>query len=221
MAEEAASQIAIVDIDLHGAEHLAQELEKQYDCVFLPIQASVSNIADVEKCFEIVQVKIGRLDILVNNAGVCGIIDMDEITMQGWDRTYDINVKGCFQFARAAMRIMKQQRYGRIVNMASQAGKIGGLMVGVDYSTSKGAVLTLTKSLAKVGAKYNVTVNSIAPGLIATGMTGEFGYDPDMVPLGRIGTPEEVADVVLFASSDLSRYMTGACLDVNGGMTMC
>ena len=164
--------------------------------------------------------KAGCLDILVNNAGVCGIISMDEITSERWDRTYSINVKGTFLFSREAMKIMKTQRYGRIVNMASQAGKVGGVMVGMDYSSSKGAVLTLTKSLAKEGAPYNVTVNSVVPGLIGTNMTESFGYDRATVPIGRIGTPDEVAGVVLFAASDLSRYMTGACLDVNGGMSM-
>ena len=219
-AQEGAFKIAIADIDLNSTQALADELEKMYDCEILAIKASVSNMDDVNRCFKIIIERMGNLDILVNNAGVCEIVDIDDITMERWDRTYDINVKGAFLFARGAMRLMKTQQYGSIVNMASQAGKIGGLMVGVDYSSSKGAVLALTKSLAKVGAQYNITVNSIAPGLIATGMTDSFGYDPNSVPLGRIGTPEEVADAVLFAASDLSRYITGACFDVNGGMSM-
>jgi 3-oxoacyl-[acyl-carrier protein] reductase len=104
--------------------------------------------------------------------------------------------------------------------MASQAGKSGGVMIGLDYSTSKGGLLTLTRSLAKIAAPYNITVNSVAPGFVNTDMTASFGYDPASVPLGRIAVPEEIADVVLFAASDLSRYMTGACLDVNGGISM-
>ena len=132
----------------------------------------------------------------------------------------NVNLKGPFLFAREALRLMKPKKYGRIINIASQAGKIGGLIVGMDYSSSKAGLLCLTKSLAKNGAEYGITVNSVAPGLINTEMTTTFDYDPETIPLKRVGTPEEVADVVLFLASDLSRYVTGACIDVNGGMTM-
>jgi 3-oxoacyl-[acyl-carrier protein] reductase len=219
-AQEGARQIAIVDIDLSGAERLAETVHKQFGCECVPVRASIDSEADVTACFEIIAARFDRLDILVNNAGVGGVIDMDDLTPARWDRTFGINVRGSFLMAREAIRLMKPHRSGRIVNMASQAGKIGGLMIGMDYSCSKGAVLTLTKSLARVCAPHGITVNSVAPGLIATGMTDTFGYDPGTVPLGRIGTPEEVADVVLFAASDLSRYITGACFDVNGGMSM-
>lgn len=140
--------------------------------------------------------------------------------MKAWDLTMNVNLKGPFLFAREALRLMKPQKSGRIINIASQAGKIGGLIVGMDYSSSKSGLLCLTKSLAKNAAAYSVTVNSIAPGLIATEMTTTFGYDPETIPLKRVGTPEEVADVALFLASDLSRYITGACIDVNGGMSM-
>lgn len=219
-AEEGAKQIAIVDIDLAGADRLAGEIQQQYGCECIPVKTSIDNEADVKACFETIASRFERLDILVNNAGVGGVIDMDDLTPARWDRTFGINVRGSFLMAREAIRLMKPHRSGRIVNMASQAGKIGGLMIGMDYSCSKGAVLTMTKSLAKVCASLGITVNSVAPGLIATGMTDTFGYDPTTVPLGRIGTTEEVADVVLFAASDLSRYVTGACFDVNGGMSM-
>ena len=219
-ARQGSSQIALVDIDEKGAVKLAERLKEEFGCEGIPIKASVSSEEDVKNCFSIAGKRMGHLDILVNNAGVGGVIDMDDITKERWNRTYDINVWGSFMFARHAIGLMKQNRYGRIVNMASQAGKIGGLMIGMDYSTSKGAVLTLTKSLAKVCAEYGITVNSVAPGLIATHMTDTFDYDPQVVPLKRIGTSEEVADVVVFAASDLSRYITGACFDVNGGMSM-
>jgi len=219
-AEEGASQIAIIDIDLAGAQQLAEQVQQQYGCGCVAIKASIDSEADVKACFETIASRFERLDILVNNAGVGGMIAMDDISPTRWDRTFGINVRGSFMMAREAIRLMKPHRSGRIVNMASQAGKIGGLMIGMDYSCSKGAVLTMTKSLAKVCAPLGITVNSVAPGLIATGMTDTFGYDPATVPLGRIGTPDEVADVVLFAASDLSRYITGSCFDVNGGMSM-
>ena len=132
----------------------------------------------------------------------------------------NVNLRSAFLFSREALKMMEAQRYGRIINMASQAGKSGGITVGVDYAVSKAGILNLTKSLAKQAAPFNVTVNSVAPGLIATAMTTTFGYDPETVPLKRIGTPEEVADAVLFVASDLSRYVTGSCIDVNGGILM-
>ena len=117
---------------------------------------------------------------------------------------------------------MKAKGYGRIINMSSIAGHVGGLTSGVDYATTKGAVLTLTKSVAKQGAAYGVTCNSIAPGNIKTAMEKVFGsdWDPMAVPMHRLGEPEDISEVVLFLASDMSRYMTGCCLNVNGGLFM-
>jgi 3-oxoacyl-[acyl-carrier protein] reductase len=154
---------------------------------------------------------------LTDIGGFGGLFELD---MKSWDLTMAVNLKGTFLFSREAVRIMKKQKFGRIINMASQAGKSGGIMIGADYSASKGGVLTLTKTFAKAAAEYNITVNSVAPGLIATEMTKTYNYDPETFPLKRIGTPEEVADVCLFLASDLSRYITGACIDVNGGISM-
>ena len=145
---------------------------------------------------------------------------MHEITCESWDLTMNVNARAAFLFARQALAMMEPQKCGRIVNMSSQAGKSGGLMIRLDYAVSKAAVLNLTKSLAKYAAQYNITVNSVAPGLIGTDMTKNFGYDAETVPLKRIGTPNEVADAVMFVASDLSRYITGACIDVNGGISM-
>ena len=131
-----------------------------------------------------------------------------------------INLKGTFLFSREALNIMKPKRSGKIVNIASQAGRIGGLIVSPDYPASKAGVICLTKSLAKNAAAYNVNVNSVAPGLIATEITQTYHYDPETIPLKRVGTPEEIADVILFLASDMSRYIIGGCIDVNGGMTM-
>jgi 3-oxoacyl-[acyl-carrier protein] reductase len=145
---------------------------------------------------------------------------MDEITCDQWNLTMNVNVRAAFLFARQALKMMTHQKYGSIINMSSQAGKSGGYMIGMDYAASKAALLNLTKSLAKYAAPYGILVNSVAPGLIATDMTTNFGYNDEMVPIGRIGKPEEVADATLFLASDLSRYVTGACIDVNGGLSM-
>jgi Dehydrogenases with different specificities (related to short-chain alcohol dehydrogenases) len=212
--------LAIVDLDVEMADITAKEIKEKTDCSCIAIKANVANEEDVKNAFEVIINKFDTVDILVNSAGICKIIKIEEITMEQWDRTMDINVKGTFLFSRAALKIMKRKNCGRIVNVASQAGKIGGLIVGPDYPASKAGVLCLTKSLAKAAAAFNINVNSVAPGLIGTEMTSNFGYDSASVPLGRIGSPEEVADVILFLASDMSRYITGACIDVNGGMTM-
>jgi len=109
---------------------------------------------------------------------------------------------------------------GKIVNIASLAGEVGGIMVGANYAASKAGIICLTKSLAKYAAPYNININSISPGFINTEMTKDFGYNSDSVPLGRVGTSEEVSDVVLFLCSDAARYITGANIDVNGGIYM-
>ncbi len=219
-AENGASLVFIVDTDEVSAKNTAQSITENTACRCVPLYADVSNEEHVAGVFEEIRKQSERLDILVNSAGICRIVDMNDLTMKAWDVTLNVNLKGPFLFAREALKMMKAQKYGRIVNIASQAGKIGGITAGMDYSSSKAGLLCLTKSLAKNCAEYGVTVNSVAPGLISTDMTTSFGYDPQTVPLRRIGTPEEVADTVLFLASDLSRYMTGACIDVNGGMSM-
>lgn len=215
-----AKGIAVVDLDMEMAVMTAEEITQKTGCECIAIKANVACEEDVNHVFDVALNRFGTIDILVNSAGICRIVSMDDVTMEEWDRTMDINVKGTFLFSRSALKIMKQKMSGKIVNVASQAGKIGGLIVGPDYPASKAAVICLTKSLAKAAAPFNINVNSVAPGLIATEMTRNFGYDSASVPLGRIGTSEEVADVILFLASDMSRYITGACIDVNGGMTM-
>ena len=219
-AQHGAENIFIVDMDEKALRSTEAAINENFDCRCVPICADVSNEKRTYEVFDKVKQEAGKLDILVNSAGVCRIVDINDLEMNAWDLTLNVNLKGPFLYAREALKLMKPQKSGRIINIASQAGKIGGLMVGMDYSSSKAGLLCLTKSLAKNCAEYNVTVNSVAPGLIATELTASFGYEPEMIPLKRVGAVEEVADVVLFLASELSRYMTGACLDVNGGMTM-
>ena len=219
-ANKGAGEVVIVDIDVEKANKVATEIASKTKCKCIAAKANVADEQDVKAVFDLTLATFGTLDILVNSAGICKIIGMDEITMEQWDRTMNINIKGTFLFSREALKILKPKKDGKIVNVASQAGKIGGLIVGPDYPASKAGVICLTKSLAKAAAAYNVNINSVAPGLIGTEMTRNFGYDGASVPLGRLGTPEEVADVIVFLASDMSRYITGACIDVNGGMTM-
>ena len=222
-AEEGAKGILIVDLNVDDAEKVAKEIMAQYpECKCVAVKCNVAKEADVDHCFEVLDQEFGTLDILVNNAGITNKIPFDEMTLEHWNLTYSINITGAFLFAQRAMRIMKAKGYGRIINMSSIAGHVGGLTSGVDYATTKGAMLTLTKSVAKQGAAYGVTCNSIAPGNIKTAMEKVFGsdWDPMAVPMHRLGEPEDISDVVLFLASDMSRYMTGCCLNVNGGLFM-
>ena len=222
-AEEGAKGILIVDLNVDDAEKVAKEIMAQYpECKCVAVKCNVAKEADVDHCFEVLDQEFGTLDILVNNAGITNKIPFDEMTLEHWNLTYSINITGAFLFAQRAMRIMKAKGYGRIINMSSIAGHVGGLTSGVDYATTKGAMLTLTKSVAKQGAAYGVTCNSIAPGNIKTAMEKVFGSDRDpmAVPMHRLGEPEDISDVVLFLASDMSRYMTGCCLNVNGGLFM-
>lgn len=219
-ARHGAEFILIADMDITNAQETAKSISEEYSTRCKAIKADVSNERDVINTFDAFRKEAGRLDILLNCAGIskpAGIYDLD---IRMWDLTMAVNLKGTFLFCREALKMMEKQKSGRIINMASQAGKSGGIMIGADYSASKGGIITLTKTFAKAAAASGVTVNSVAPGLIATEMTSAFNYDAATVPLKRIGTPEEVADVCLFIASELSRYMTGACLDVNGGILM-
>ena len=222
-AEEGAKGILIVDLNVDDAEKVAKEIMAQYpECKCVAVKCNVAKEADVDHCFEVLDQEFGTLDILVNNAGITNKIPFDEMTLEHWNLTYSINITGAFLFAQRAMRIMKAKGYGRIINMSSIAGHVGGLTSGVDYATTKGAMLTLTKSVAKQGAAYGVTCNSIAPGNIKTAMEKVFGsdWDPMAVPMHRLSEPEDISDVVLFLASEMSRYMTGCCLNVNGGLFM-
>jgi 3-oxoacyl-[acyl-carrier protein] reductase len=219
-AAEGAANLMIVDIDMDAANKTAKKISDKYKCKCVAVKANVAAESDVKGVFVKVKSEFGGLDIMVNNAGICSMVSIEDLTMEAWYRTMDINLKGTYLFCRESFKMMREKRAGKIINMASQAGKIGGIMVGADYPASKAGVLCLTKTFAKKAAPYNINVNSVAPGLIGTEMTKAFGYENETIPLGRIGTPEDVAGAVLFLASKYSDYITGACIDVNGGMTM-
>jgi len=134
----------------------------------------------------------------------------------------DINLKGTFLFMRQAFLLMQEQKYGKVVNVSSISGQVGGIRTSPAYAASKAGILSITKSFAKLGAIDNITVNSIAPGIIDTELTRapDFNYSVDEVPMKRVGQPQDVADTALFLASDMSAYITGQCINVNGGMYM-
>jgi 3-oxoacyl-[acyl-carrier protein] reductase len=167
----------------------------------------------------------GRLDVLVNNAAIAPVTNIDEITVEEWDRVMALNVRGAFICSQVALRQMRLQGGGRIIFISSQAGQTGGSFVGAHYSASKAALLGLTKSFARAGAEHGVLVNCVSPGQIDTTMTASFPPEKvrklkRSIPLKRMGRPEEVAHVVVFLASEGASYLTGATVPVNGGMLM-
>jgi len=220
-AEHGASYIMIVDMDIENGTSTAKAIQKEYGVRCSAMSADVSDENSVKSVFASFLKDCDHLDVLLNCAGICRAISMDEISVNSWDLTMAVNVKGAFLFTREALKLMRPRRFGKIINMSSQAGKSGGITAGMDYSVSKGGLLTLTKSTAKAVAEDNINVNTIAPGLIVTAMTNTtFHYDPQTVPLKRLGTPQDIANAFVFLSSELSSYITGACIDVNGGILM-
>jgi 3-oxoacyl-[acyl-carrier protein] reductase len=216
---EKGAKVVVVDLNKRGAEETNLEIQtKGGKAIF--IKADVSKKEDVESIVNITENNFGGIDILVNCAGICQIRNIEDITEQEWDKVMSVNLKGTFLMCQSILKGMKKYKRGKIVNMASLAGEVGGIMVGVNYAASKAGIICLTKSLAKYAAPYNINVNSVSPGFISTEMTKDFGYNPDTIPLGRVGTPGEVSDVILFLCSDAARYITGANIDVNGGIYM-
>ncbi len=186
--------------------------------------ADVSQAAAVDTVVSGTNNALGRLDILVNNAGITRDTFLLRMSEQDWDAVIDINLKGTFLFTKAASKLMIRQKNGVIVNIASIIGLIGNAGQS-NYAASKAGVIALTKSAAKELASRNIRVNAVAPGFIETKMTEALPEEIrrkmlEAIPAGRFGRPEDVAEAVLFLSSDASSYMTGQVLNVSGGMVM-
>ena len=213
------ADIVIPEVNIANAEAAASEIQALgRKCEV--IETDVSNGDSVRKMVNQTLNEFGRIDILVNNAGIFSYTRIDACTEEEWDRMMAVNLKGPFLCSQAVMETMKAQRSGRIINLGSLAGQVGGIVASAPYSASKAGVMCLTKSLARVLGEYGITVNSIAPGIAATEMAKNH---PDMraqIPLGRVADASEVASAILFLASEEGRYLTGATLDVNGGIRM-
>jgi 2-dehydro-3-deoxy-L-rhamnonate dehydrogenase (NAD+) len=188
----------------------------------LSIQGDVSRSQDADGAVERVVAELGGLDVLVNSAGVPGeSLRTLDVPDEEWERVFAINAHGTFWFCRAAARVMVDRGYGRIVNVASIAGKEGNPQAAA-YSGSKAAVIGFTKSVGKDLADTGVLVNCIAPAVIETpilqGITQEhIDYMVERIPLGRVGRPDEVAALICWLASEETSFSTGACYDISGG----
>ena len=219
------ANVAISDIDEKAALEVAAEI-KRYGVKAMALCMDVSDSHSVESAMDEMCGAFGGIDILINNAGVNKVILIEDMTEKEWDRIFNINMKGVFLCTKAVIPYMKKNGKGIIINMASAAAKTGGAKVpGSHYAASKAGVICFTKSSARELAKYNIRVNAIAPGLISTEMTEEFSEEQyknlmAIIPAGRPGTVDDVSGVALFLAADLSAYVTGQTVPVNGGMWM-
>ena len=186
--------------------------------------ADVSETEDVKKLFDFIREKYGRLDILVNCAGITKDNLLLRMSENDWDAVIAVNLKGSYNFIKAASRPMMKARYGKIVNISSVVGRAGNAGQ-INYSASKAGVIGMTKSVAKELGSRNIFANAVAPGYIVTDMTRALPEEArkafeDFIPLKRPGKPEDVADVVYFLCSPLSDYVTGQVINVCGGFLM-
>ncbi len=218
------ADIVINDIgDMAPAEAVADEV-RALGRKSLVVAADVSNSEEVTGMVKKVVAELGKVDILVNNAGITRDQLIIRMTDDDWDKVLGINLKGVFICTRAALRPMVKQRWGRIVNIASIVGLMGNAGQA-NYSAAKAGIIGLTKTTAKEGAPRGITANAVAPGFIDTPMTQQLSDKRrenlmGNVPLGYLGTPEDVAGVVAFLVSEDARYITGQVVTVDGGISL-
>ena len=219
------AKVTVADISQEECQLVVEEIEKSGGEA-LAVKCDVASEKEVEEMVKKTVDKFGKVDILVNNAGICQFKPFLEMTEEEWKKTLDVNLKGYFLCAKACAKEMIKHKSGAIVNIASVVmGQIGMGMAGLaHYSASKGGIAALTKTLALELAQYNIRVNAIAPGAIDTPMAASAKADQKtleqtlaVIPLHRMGKPEEIASTVLFLTSDASSYITGSIVVVDGG----
>ncbi len=215
------ARVAILDIDAAGAANAAADLGAGH----LGLGCDVTDNRDCERAVGDVLATFGTLDILINNAGITQGVKVWDIDPASWDRIQDVNLRGVLYLSQAVMPHMRAKKAGSIACMSSvSAQRGGGILGGAHYSAAKAGVLGLAKAMARELGPDNIRVNSVTPGLIQTDITAGKLTDEMRVeiakgiPLGRLGDAGDVANIFLFLASDLSAYVTGAIIDVNGGM---
>ena len=218
------ARVATVDVQYASGSNSGPMASDDGTCAALHLHVDVADPTQAANMADLVQREFGRIDVLVNNAGVHGQVLVEEMTVEEWDRVMSVNLRGVFLCTRFVLAYMLRQGSGRIINIASNLGQIGGMEMA-HYSAAKGGVIAFTKSLAREVCQRGVLVNAIAPGPIRTDVidleTPEWrARKLAEVPLRRLGETSEVAPVAVFLASDDSTFFVGQTLSPNGGDTM-
>ena len=217
------ADVVIVDMNLDKAQETAREAERLGRRA-LALRANIANLQEAEAMADEAVAKLGAVHVMVNNAGITRDALILRMKEEDWDAVINVNLKGVFNCTKAVVKHMSKQRYGRIVNIASIVGEMGNAGQA-NYSASKAGVIAFTKTVAREFATRNITCNAVAPGFIDTAMTQALSEKvkeelAKQIPMGRLGTPEDVAEGVLFLVSEATGYITGQVLNINGGMYM-
>ena len=213
----------LVLVDKQFEDHHSESDFQQTEVDYFTLDVTSEN--DIKSLFETVTDKYGRIDYLINSAGIYREKPLVELEISDWNKMLNVNLLGTFLFCKYGIPSLENSNNGSIVNIASIAGQVGGIVAGADYSASKAGVLCMSKSLANQVKDYKIRVNTISPGPIVSSMTKDWPQErkiefPKNFPLGRLGEPEEVANVALFLCSKMATYVNGATINVNGGLYM-
>jgi NAD(P)-dependent dehydrogenase (short-subunit alcohol dehydrogenase family) len=222
------ANIVLIDQEIESARDTASEIEQEYSVRCAAFHGDVTNETEIEQVIHTVVKEFGRIDILLNNAGILKRGPVEEMTVSDWNAVMNVNLNGVFICSKQAAKHMIKQGGGSIINIASMSGIIVNTpQTQAAYNTSKAAVVMATKSFASEWAPHNIRVNGIAPGYMKTSMAGP-EYEPggeyyhllDLIPMKRLGKPEELGGLAVFLASDASSYMTGETVLIDGGYTI-
>ena len=219
---QAGANVIIADIDGPGAKKAIKLLGSGR-----AIQCDLGCPKEIETLYhEVAKSTDNVLDILINNAGIVTYNNgIQDVSVEDWDKISIVNLRSVFLICQKFLPGMKQRKSGKIINFSSLAARVGGIEVGIHYSTTKAGLIGFTKSLAKEAGPYSINVNAVAPGIIETDVVknqiaGHENQYTDNIPLRRLGKPEDVANLIMFLSSEMSSYITGCVIDINGGLYM-
>lgn len=220
MAREGA-KVVISDINAQECKNVADEIVS-YGGQAIAIRMDITNQEEIKNTFNEIAGQFGRIDILVNNAGILEQKPFEAISLSDWEKIFAVNLEGAFLCCQEGIKYMKEQKFGRIINISSIGGQRGGNLA-VHYAASKAAIISLTRSLANIYSRHNILTNCVAPDLVLTDMSqNELNTLAGQkkarnIPIGRIAQPKEVATVAVFLASGMASYITGQTINVNGG----
>jgi 2-hydroxycyclohexanecarboxyl-CoA dehydrogenase len=225
LASEGAT-VAIMDIQWEKAQQVAEDIVAKSGKA-LAVKMDIADSQDVKRAVKEVKDRLGQIDILINNAGWDKAAPFVQLSEELWDKIIAVNLRGPITITRAVLDVMIDRKYGRIVNIASDAGRVGSTGESV-YSACKGGIIAFTKTLARELVRYNILVNCVCPGPTDTPMLADMAREnprlvealQNAIPMRRLGKPEELAAAVAFLASDEASYITGQTLSVSGGLTM-